>query len=138
MSATQPRVTQVRPAGEEHQVITVEGGRGLYRRKPCGDCPWRVDATGVFPAEAFRHSAGTSYDMSSHTFACHQSGSQKPAVCAGFMLRAHHNMALRMGYISGKYGNDVSDGGVELHADYRVMAIANGVDPDDPILTPCR
>lgn len=37
--------------------------------------------------------------------------------------------------MSGKYKGDVSDGGVELHPNYRAMAVANGVDPDDP-LTP--
>ncbi|WP_455289311.1 DUF6283 family protein [Cupriavidus necator] len=52
---------------------TVEGGKGGYRRKPCGKCPWRVDATGELPAEAFRHSAETAYDMATHTFACHSS-----------------------------------------------------------------
>lgn len=134
-----PRVTRIRPAGVDHQVLTVEGGRGLYRRKPCSDCPWRIDATGIFPAEAFRHSAGTAYDMSQHTFACHQQGAEKPAVCAGFLLRgADHNLAVRMGLISGKFRRDVEDGGCDLHADYRAMAVANGVDPDDPVLAACR
>ena len=133
------RVTQVRPAGDQHQVVTVTGGRGLYRRKPCATCPWRVDATGTFPAEAFRHSAGTAYDMSTHTFACHESGTAKPAVCAGFLLRAHHNMAVRLGAINGKYALDeIEEGDAALFEDYRAMAIANGVDPDDPAIQPCR
>lgn len=76
--------------------------------------------------------------MSQRTFACHQVGADKPAVCAGFMLQAHHNLALRLGYSSGRYGMDVTDGGHDLHEDYRAMAIANGVDPDDPALRPCR
>ncbi len=41
-----PEVTDVRPAGENHQVVTVEGGGALYRREPCSDCPWRKDAAG--------------------------------------------------------------------------------------------
>lgn len=134
-----PTVVRVRQAGESHQVITVEGGRNTYRRKPCSDCPWRIDATGEFPAEAFRHSAGTAYDMARETFACHQSGAQKPAICAGFLLRgAAHNMSVRLGFIAGRFKTDVCDGGHELHENYRAMAVANGVDQDDPVLGPCR
>lgn len=117
---------------------TVAGGAGRYRRKPCSDCPWRIDATGVFPAEAFRHSAATAYDMATHTFACHQSGTRRSATCAGFLLRGgDHNLNVRLGRMRGKYG-DVADGGHALHPSYRAMAIANGVDPDEPVLAPCR
>ena len=138
MSAS-PAITNIRPAGDGHQVVTVEGGAHGYCKKPCLDCPWRVDATGVFPAEAFRHSAGTAYDMATHTFACHQSGVEHPRACAGFLLRgAQHNLSVRIGLMRGRIKDDVSDGGHALHADYRTMAIANGVDPDDPILEPCR
>jgi hypothetical protein len=139
-----PTITRIRPAGlnkvgQDHQVVTVTGGQGTYRREPCPTCPWRVDAVGEFPGEAFRHSANTAYDMACETFACHESGSAKPAVCAGFLLRgAFHNMAVRLGFSSGRFKNDFSDGGHELHADYRAMAVANGVDPDDPVLAPCR
>ncbi|WP_455233403.1 DUF6283 family protein [Geopseudomonas aromaticivorans] len=137
------RIEQVRPAGDEHQVVTVsrasdEGGRS-YRRKPCADCPWRRDAVGKFPAEAFRHSAETAYDLSEHVFSCHASGIRKPAVCAGFLLRgAYHNLSVRLGYIKGHFADDVSDAGLELFDGYREMAIANGVDPDDPVLALCR
>ena len=134
-------ITDVRPAGNDHQVIEVtsSGGKKLYRRKPCSDCPWRVDATGVFPAEAFKISAPTSYDMSNRTFACHQSGQEKPATCAGFLLRgADHNLSVRMSQIKGEILDDICDGGHELHAGYREMAIANGVDPNDPVLRDCR
>ncbi|ULX53805.1 hypothetical protein A9P79_17810 [Cupriavidus taiwanensis] len=124
----EPKVTRIRPAGDNHQVVTVEGGRGLYRKQPCDDCPWRADAVGEFPAEAFRHSAPTAYDMATHTFACHQSGQQKPATCAGFLLRgAEHNLSVRMSRMKGRIKDDVSDGGHELHANYRTMAIAIAV-----------
>lgn len=132
-------ITRIRPADDNHQVVTVEGGSGIYRRKPCKSCPWRVDAVGEFPAEAFRHSAQTAYDMARETFACHETGTKKPATCAGFLLRgADHNLSVRLGYMSDRYKGDVSDGGHELHENYRAMAIANGVSPDDPILAPCR
>lgn len=132
------RVTQVRPAGHDHQVLTVEGAGKGHCSRPCADCPWRKDATGQFPAEAFRHSANTAYDMAPNTFACHQAGTGQPRVCAGFLLRGSaHNMAVRMGYMQGKY-QGVSDGGHDLHESYRAMAIANGVEADDEVLAPCR
>ncbi len=136
---TSPTITDVRPAGDDHQVVTVEGGKAGYRRRPCSDCPWRVDAVGEFPAEAFRHSAGTAYDMSNRTFACHQSGVKKPAICAGFLLRgADHNLGIRFKRMQGLITDDVEDGGHALHANYRAMAVANGVAPDDEVLRPCR
>ncbi|MDO5946744.1 DUF6283 family protein [Burkholderia cepacia] len=135
----QAEITQVRAAGPDHQVVTVEGGKGTYRREPCLKCPWRVDAVGEFPAEAFRHSASTAYDMAQNTFACHDSGARKPALCAGFLLRgSHHNMSVRLKMIQGERFDDVHDGGNELHANYRAMAVANGVLQDDPVLAACR
>lgn len=134
-----PTITQIRPAGPDHQVVAVEGGPGTYRRKPCRDCPWRKDAAGKFPAEAFRHSANTAVDMSRHTFACHQSGTKKPSICAGFLLRgADHNLGVRLKRMTGEIDDNVTDGGHELHENYLAMAIANGVDPLDPALAHCR
>ena len=131
-------ITQIRPAGPEHQVVTVKGGDGGYCKRPCADCPWRKDAVGIFPAEAFRHSAPTSYDLAQNTFACHQAGVEKSKICAGFLMQgADHNMAVRIKRMQGKRF-DVTDGGHELHAGYREMAIANGVSPEDPVLQPCR
>lgn len=134
-----PTVIDVQPAGDDHQVVTVVGKNRAYRREPCSNCPWRMDAVGEFPPEAFRHSARTAYDMSEHVFSCHQSGVQRPAVCAGFLLRgAGHNLAVRIGHLRGRIKFDVVDGGCELHDSYRSMAVANGVAPDDPMLLPCR
>ena len=135
------RITDIRPAGEDHQVVTVTSDtpRG-YRRKPCSTCPWRLDAVGEFPAEAFRHSANTAYDMAGNEFACHQSGTGNPATCAGFLLRgAAHNLATRLKVMSGRIDLDaVSDDGLELFDSYRAMAEANGVEPEDPALARCR
>lgn len=136
-----PRVTNRRMAGADHAVVTLAGGRAdLYRRSPCGQCPWRKDAVGVFPAEAFRHSASTAYDAAINTFACHESGQKAPATCAGFLLRnSANNVAVRLKAASGAIDlSSVSDGGVELFDSYREMAVANGVDPDDQVLQPCR
>ena len=86
-----------RMAGPDHAVIELRGGLSLYRRTPCDGCPWIVANTGDFPAEAFRHSAGTAFDASMHSFACHESGRKAPATCAGFLLRnSAHNLAVRI------------------------------------------
>lgn len=139
MPKSKPMITQIRPADAHNQVVTVEGGRGSYRRKPCPKCPWRVDAVGEFPAEAFRHSASTAYDMAPNTFGCHEAGAERPATCAGFLLRgADHNMAVRLGFMTGRFKGDVADAGHELHENYRAMAIANGVPADDAALAACR
>lgn len=109
--------------------------------RPCPQCPWRTDSPlGIFPAEAYRHSATTAYDMAQNVFACHMAGKDQPLTCAGFLLRgAMHNLAIRLASIRGRLDlRAVTDGGVELYASYRAMAIANGVEPDDPVLQPCR
>jgi hypothetical protein len=142
-------VTGRRAAGPEHEVVSVVGGRGGYRRRPCGGptptpdrpgCPWRVDAAGGFPAEAFGHSARTAYDMADKAFGCHESGTDRTAVCAGFLLRgAVHNLGVRMAVRARRIDLDqVDDGGHELWPDYRAMAVANGLDPHDPRLRACR
>ncbi|PZR93585.1 MAG: hypothetical protein DI537_10430 [Stutzerimonas stutzeri] len=134
----------VHPVDEGHQVLTLESlnrKRDVVRRKPCDECPWRKDApVGAFPAEAFRHSAVTAHDMSSHRFSCHMSGAGKPATCAGFLLRgAENNLAIRVAIMEGRLDpSEVTDGGVPLYEGYRSMAIANGVAPDDPAIARCR
>lgn len=135
-----PIETRRRMAGPDHAVITLEGGQSTYRREPCGGCPWRVDNTGDFPAEAFKHSASTAYDMSQHVFSCHESGPKNPATCAGFLLRnADNNLAVRLAMYGGRIDPaQLSDGGHGLHESYRAMAVANGVPEDDPALAPCR
>lgn len=139
MTSNQTTVMDVRAAGDDHQVVTVASGPGSYRRSPCPDCPWRLDATGIFPSEAFRHSASTAYDMAEKTFACHQSGTDKPAICAGFLLRgADHNLSVRLKRMKGTIQNDVTDNGHALYENYKAMAIGNGVDEDDPVLKGCR
>lgn len=129
----------MRQADENNVVLSVEGGGNAYRKEPCQECPWRRSNDGSFPAEAFRHSAETAYDLSQRTFGCHMSGPDHPAVCAGFILGAQHNMALRLACARGAIDpKKVTDGDADLHPDYRSMAVANGVDPDDPVIAPCR
>jgi hypothetical protein len=128
-------------ADRNHQVTTIEGGSGLYRKTPCKECPWkRSSPIGAFPAEAYRISAKTAYDMAGSSFACHMAGVEAPTTCAGFLLRgADHNMDVRFALMRGRIDlRKVSDGGHELYDSYREMAIANGVKPSDPALRSCR
>jgi Family of unknown function (DUF6283) len=133
------KIINSRLADADHAVTTVQGGKGSYRKEPCADCPWKTASVGIFPAKAFEHSANTAYDMSTHQFGCHESGTERPATCAGFLLRgAMHNLATRLAWSRGSLKDDVSDAGHELFDDYRSMAVANGVDPASPALSRCR
>lgn len=126
--------------GGEYGVSTlVSKGDGIHRREPCEQCPWREDVpVGVFPAEAYRTSAHTAYDAALETFSCHMSGKEKPATCAGFLLRhAANNLQVRMRQSRGESFNDV-ESPFPLYDTYRDMAIANGVEPDDPVLARVR
>lgn len=133
------RIVDRRLADENHAVTSVDGGAPLYRREPCAECPFRLDArVGEFPAEAYRLSAPTAYDMSGRTFGCHMTGTAKPATCAGFILTCRHNMRVRLSAITGAIDLTAVSSKVPLYESYREMAEANGVGPEDPILRPCR
>lgn len=129
------KITASRRADARHRVLMVEG-MGAHRREPCGGCPWRIDQTGQFPAEAFRISADTCYDASFRLFGCHESGPKKPATCAGFLIaNSVHNVVARYRGIAGGEG---CTSPVPLYPSYRAMAIGNGVPPDDPAIALCR
>lgn len=78
--------------------------------------------------------------MARSTFGCHSSGTEKSKACAGFLLKgAVHNLAFRLGIVTGDYDlSKVSDGGNELFNNYKEMAVANGVDSNDPVLKDSR
>lgn len=111
-----------------------------HRRQPCAACPWRLDQPRRFKPGRFRALAGTAHDMSSRLFTCHKSPEDKPALCAGFLLRgANHNMAVRLMLIRSTLDlSAVSDGGHALHENYRAMAMANGVRAENAALRGCR
>jgi len=56
------------------------------------------------------------------------------------MLRgADHNLSVRLAALRGEIDpRAVGDGGHPLFENYRAMAIANGVSPEDPALRLCR
>lgn len=115
--------------------------RWPHALKPCPECPWRRDvAPGRFPPERFVALAPTAYDMATSAFACHKAPEGREFACAGFLLKgAAHNLSVRMAAVSDGFDwRAVGDGGFPLFDSYREMAEANGVDPDDPILAPCR
>lgn len=131
------RVTERKMAGKDHAVLTVVGGKGDQLVSPCPECPWRRVNVGNFPPEAFKHSATTAYDMALNTFACHMRGAVNPATCAGFLaVGAMDNLAIRMKHSEEKIKSVTFDPD-ELFGSYKEMAVANGVDPDDPVLAPC-
>lgn len=133
------KILERRVADDQHEVVTVSTHEGGYMRRPCPRCPWRKDAVGVFPAKAFAHSARTAHDMSESMFGCHNTGTEHPKTCAGFLLRgAEHNLQVRLGRAFGRISDDVDAGGHELHDGYISMAIANGVPADAPELQACR
>lgn len=131
------QVTGTRRAGPDHAVLTTIGGDG-YQHRPCAQCPWRSDLpTGEFPAEAFRISATTAYDGAMNMFACHMLGAASSLICAGFLLKnAANNIGARIA--NSRSDLSVVHSPYPLYASYRAMAIANGVDPDDPVIAPCR
>lgn len=133
------RVEKRRSADANHDVVQIVGDAG-YQRQPCAQCPWRMDLPAeIFPAEAFRISAVTAYDASMEQFACHMAGADKATTCAGFVLRnAANNLGARVATIKGKLDPRKVSSPYPLYESYRAMAIANGVDPDDPVLKLCR
>lgn len=147
MTMRRGKVKARRLADENHAVLTVTGGDGKYRRSPCPTCPWRKDAVGEFPAEAFRLSANTAIDGSrvrqvegdfTNTFGCHHSGTAKPVTCAGYVLRGDDAVGWRIARSKGKFDPSKVRSDVPLFDSYYEMAVANGVPPDDPALRGCK
>jgi hypothetical protein len=108
--------------------------------RPCGNCPWRLDVEpGEFSAERYKVLAASAYDRSFVIFQCHKSTDEKPVACAGFLSRgAAHNLAVRLAYSSRGLEPKDRSGGLELHPNFRSLAVANGVEPDDCSLSDCR
>jgi hypothetical protein len=111
-----------------------------YARKPCDECPWRIDVPcGKFPPERFQSLASTAVDMAMTLFACHKSPAGKEFPCAGATIRQPHNLRLRLLASAGEIDPEkVSDGGFVLFANYWEMAVANGVPPLHPSLRGVR
>lgn len=109
--------------------------KGIRNRKhPCEECPWRQDVTpGQFPAERYRQLAVTARDLTRRVFACHKSIEGKEVACAGYLVQFPHNLSVRIRGLQHRPHTTVP-----LYRDYREMAVANGVDPNDPALAGIR
>lgn len=145
MARRKVEVSNPRDCGDGlHRVVSVktQDKEGMVHRKvPCEECPWRKDAPiGRFPAEAYRHSASTSYDMAQSMFSCHMQPPEGPAICAGFLnVNADNNLAVRLAIAAGRFDfADLPVSPVALYGSYREMAEANGVPADDDALLLCR
>lgn len=142
--AKRSKVISVHPCDSTAQVVTVNtpAAKPVFRREVCAECPWRRDSPpGAFPAEAYRHSAKTCVDMATSTFSCHMSGAKTPATCAGFLLSkdADHNMQVRLSSArEGIWMPGAVKRTAPTYDSYYEMAVANGVDPDDPAIRACR
>lgn len=97
----------------------------------CG--AWPVSSRALPATGPHRH------DRAIRVFACHKSPEGLEFACAGFLERsAEHNLTIRIAYANRELVRMDRSGGLELHENYRAMAIANGVKADDPVLVPCR
>lgn len=132
------QVVRTRPAGPDHQVVTIEGAEWVsspaLQRLPLAEgCRGRI-STGSFRAlgqHRIRHGAK---HLCVPPVWCSKAGHLRRILLRG----ADHNLSVRLGYLKGVIDHDVKDGGLALHDGYREMAIANGVDPDHPALKQCR
>ncbi|MEC3995225.1 DUF6283 family protein [Actinacidiphila sp. DG2A-62] len=69
-----------------------------YRRRPCGNCPWRKDVEpGEFPASRYEELRVTSEQREGHEpgigaplFACHKTPEGREIACAGWLAAVGH------------------------------------------------
>ncbi len=77
----------VHQAGPDQVAQIVDGDTPIVaRHEVCKGCPWRKSNCGNFSPEAFETSKNTCEPDSVNLFMCHESGWEKPAVCAGFII----------------------------------------------------
>lgn len=111
-----------------------------HARRPCGECPWRLDAQpGKFPAERYaalratsrRPDAhgGTDAPLGSPFFACHMSGEGKDQACAGWLaVEGWGHIGVRLAVLRGAIDEAAlapGEGWPALHSSYADLAAAN-------------
>lgn len=108
-----------------------------YAARPCGECPWRVDAIpGKFPPERYdqlRATAGgpgAEVGFDAPIFACHMSHEGKDRACAGWLaVVGFEHLGVRFALIQGRLPGDALEpkpGWPELYSSYEDLAEANG------------
>ncbi len=87
----------VHQAGPDQVAKIVDGDTPIVaRQEVCKGCPWRKSNCGNFSPEAFEVSKDTCTPGSASLFMCHESGWEKPAICAGFILANGEHRSVKM------------------------------------------
>lgn len=110
----------------------------MQRDTPCPECPWNVKAEkGKFTVERYRSLAGSSKQELCCIFACHMSHEDHPIACAGYLAvcgGTSINVRLMQAYGHIDLERVKIPEDHVLYGSYGELAVANGVDPDDPVL----
>ena len=107
-----------------------------YQRRPCDECPWRLDAVpGRFPPERYAalentHGArGREAPLGAPLFACHKTMEGRDAACAGFLaVEGYNHLGVRLVVLLGNIPIEALTPGADwppLHATYASMAGVN-------------
>ena len=108
-----------------------------HMKRPCPECPWRVDSTpNQFAPDRFEALRGTSgrtggeARFGSPFFACHKSTEGKDAICAGWLaVEGYNNLGARYLGITGKLpaaAFQPAEDWPELYGSYDEMAANKG------------
>lgn len=112
----------------KHQVAEIKDPNTIVRARVevCGGCPWRKSNAGNFPAEAFAVSRQTCAESSIDLFMCHESGWEKPAICAGFILANPEHRAVKLLTQTGVIDQRAISAPEPMFDSYIAMETANG------------
>lgn len=108
-----------------------------YARRPCTECPWRLDAEpGRFPAcryQALRTTVGrrgAEAPIGAPVFACHKTQEGRDVACAGWLAVAGpDHLGIRLAVATGRLPASALEPGPgwpDLYRTYDDMAAANG------------
>jgi hypothetical protein len=94
----------------------------------------------IVPSGSLPHFGSDLLRWRAHNFCVPHERDRAACHLCGFLLRnSDHNVAVRLHAYTGAVDlEEVTEGDADLYENYREMAIANGVDPDDPVLQQCR
>lgn len=101
----------------------------LHIKRPCDECPWRIDAEpGRFEAERWEALAASSHDghfgpqITDPMFACHKTPDGKERACAGWLaVEGANHPRIRLGVMTGEVPEcalSPQEGWPALHPDF--------------------
>lgn len=119
-------------------------GQRVVCRRPCIECPWRVDvAPGQFPPERYEALRGTTGEpgreapLGAPLFACHKAPEGGEFVCAGWLAAVGlENLTARLLAVQGRLtgvGFHPGDDWPELHGSYAELLAVHGERPDERV-----